>query len=116
LLGMAACTVAAALVASNTLAVVLISAAMFLGYVASSSAWAMASVAAPANTTASLGAMQNFGGYLGGALAPMVTGFIVQASGSFVPALMTAAAVAVVCAIGYFVIIRHPITAADIGG
>jgi MFS family permease len=116
LLGMAACTVAAALVASNALAVALISAAMFLGYVASSSAWAMASVAAPANTTASLGAMQNFGGYLGGALAPTVTGFIVQASGSFVPALMTAAGIGVVCALLYFVIIRRPITAADIRG
>ena len=116
LLGMAACTVAAALVASNLLAVVFISAAMFLGYVASSAAWAMASVAAPANTTASLGAMQNFGGYLGGALAPMVTGYIVEATGSFVPALMTAAAIGVVCAIGYVLIIRRPITAADLGG
>jgi MFS family permease len=115
LLGMAACTVAAALVASNVLAVAFISAAMFLGYIASSAAWAMASVAAPANTTASLGAMQNFGGYLGGALAPMVTGFIVQATGSFVPALMTAAGIGVVCAIGYFAIIRRPITAADLG-
>ena len=114
LLGMAACTVGAALVASNALAVGLISLAMFLGYMASSAAWAMASVAAPANTTASLGAMQNFGGYLGGALAPMVTGYIVQASGSFVPAMMTAAAIGVVAAIGYFTIIRHPITAADI--
>jgi cyanate permease len=89
---------------------------MFLGYIASSAAWAMASVAAPANTTASLGAMQNFGGYLGGALAPMVTGFSVQATGSFVPALMTAAGIGVVCAIGCFAIIRHPITAADLGG
>jgi len=59
--------------------------------------------------------MQNFGGYLGGALAPMVTGFIVQATGSFVPALMTAAGIGVVCAIGYFAIIRRPITAADLG-
>lgn len=115
LLGMAGCTVAAALVASNALAVAFISAAMFLGYIASSAAWAMASVAAPANTTASLGAMQNFGGYLGGALAPMVTGFIVQSTGSFVPALMTAAGIGVACAIGYFAIIRHPITAADLG-
>jgi MFS family permease len=115
LLGMAACTIAAAVIPSNALAVAFISAAMFLGYVASSAAWAMASVAAPANTTASLGAMQNFGGYLGGALAPMVTGFIVQATGSFVPALMTAAGIGVVCAIGYFAIIRHPITAADLG-
>ena len=89
---------------------------MFLGYVASSAAWAMASVAAPANTTASLGAMQNFGGYLGGELAPTVTGFIVQATGSFVPALMTAAAIGVVCALLYVAIIRRPITAADIRG
>jgi cyanate permease len=111
---MAACTVAAALVENNALAVALISAAMFLGYVASSSAWAMASVAAPANTTASLGAMQNFGGYLGGALAPTVTGFIVQASGSFVPALMTAAGIGVACALLCAAIIRRPITAADI--
>lgn len=115
LLGMAGCTVAAALVASNALAVAFISAAMFLGYIASSAAWAMASVAAPANTTASLGAMQNFGGYLGGALAPMITGFIVQSTGSFVPALMTAAGIGVACAVGYFAIIRHPITAADLG-
>jgi cyanate permease len=116
LLGMAVCTVGAALVPSNMLAVALISAAMFLGYVASSSARAMASVAAPANTIASLGAMQNFGGYLGGALAPMVTGYIVQVTGSFVPALMTAAAIGVVCAVGYFAIIRRPITAGDIAG
>jgi len=114
LLGMAACTVAAALVPSNALAIAFISLAMFLGYIASSAAWAMASVAAPANTTASLGAMQNFGGYVGGALAPMVTGFIVQATGSFVPALMSAAGIGVVCAIAYVLIVRRPVTAADL--
>jgi sugar phosphate permease len=115
LAGMALFTIAAALVDSNALAIAFISAAMFLGYVASSSAWAMASVAAPTNCTASLGSMQNFGGYLGGALAPMVTGFIVQGTGSFVPALLFGAAVGLVCATGYLVIIRHPITAAQLG-
>jgi hypothetical protein len=45
-----------------------------------------------------------------------VTGFIVQASGSFVSALMTAAGIGVVCALLYFAIIRQPITAADIRG
>ena len=30
--------------------------------------------------------MANFGGYLGGALVPVITGFIVQATGSFTPA------------------------------
>jgi sugar phosphate permease len=115
LTGMALCTIAAALVESNALAITFVSGAMFLGYVASSSAWAMASVAAPANCTASLGSMQNFGGYLGGALAPMITGFIVQGTGSFVPALLFGAGVGLVCAVGYLIIIREPITAAQLG-
>jgi sugar phosphate permease len=110
LTGMALCTIAAALVDSNLLAVAFISGAMFLGYVSTTSAWAMASVAAPANCTASLGSMQNFGGYLGGALAPMLTGFIVQATGTFVPALLFGAAIGLVCAVGYLMIIRQPIT------
>jgi cyanate permease len=58
--------------------------------------------------------MQNFGGYLGGALAPMITGFIVQGTGSFVPALLFSAAVGLVCAVGYVLIIRRPITAAEL--
>ena len=112
---MAVFTVLAAEVDSNVLAVTCISVAMFLGYVSSSTAWAMASVAAPANCTASLASMQNFGGYIGGALAPMVTGFIVQATGSFVPALLVGAGIGVVSAIAYFVVIREPITAAELG-
>ena len=49
-----------------------------------------------AHCTASLGSIQNFGGYLGGALAPTVTGFIVQATGTFVPALLVGAMIALV--------------------
>jgi len=57
---------------------------------------ALASVAAPAHCTASLGAIQNFGGYLGGALAPAVSGFIVQATDSFVPALLVSAVIGLI--------------------
>ena len=74
LCGTAACTLAAAFVTSNALAIAFISASLFLLYVTSTCAWALSSVAAPTNCTASIGAMQNFGGYLGGALAPTVTG------------------------------------------
>ncbi len=88
LCGAAACTIAAAFVTSNALAIAFISASLFLLYVTSTCAWALSSVAAPTNCTASIGAMQNFGGYLGGALAPTVTGLIVQQTGSFVPALV----------------------------
>jgi hypothetical protein len=56
------------------LAIAFISTSLFLPYVTSTCAWALSSVAAPTNCTASIGAMRNFGGYLGGALAPTVTG------------------------------------------
>ncbi len=45
-----------------------ISAAVFFAGGANGMSWALASVAAPAHCTASLGSIQNFGGYLGGAL------------------------------------------------
>ncbi|MDQ0392671.1 MFS transporter [Labrys monachus] len=109
-------TAVAAETPNDSLAIGCISVSLFLLYISSSAAWAMASVAAPANTTASIGSMQNFGGYVGGALAPTVTGFIVKASGSFVPALLTGAVIAVVAAILYMVLIDRPIPARDAAG
>ncbi len=113
LIGTAACTVAAAYVSSNALAIVFISAALFLVYITSTCSWAMCSVAVPTNCTASIGAMQNFGGYLGGALAPLVTGLIVQSTGSFVPALVTGALIGVASALVYLFVVKDPITAAQ---
>lgn len=116
LVATAAFTVLAAVTPSDTLAIACISASLFLVYLCSSSAWAMASVAAPANCTASLGAMQNFGGYIGGALAPMMTGFIVGETGHFSIAFITGAAIALVAAIGYWTLIQEPIPAPPFGG
>src|SRR5271167_444319 len=113
LCGTAACTLAAAFVTSNTLAIAFISASLFLLYVTSTCAWALASVAAPTNCTASIGAMQNFGGYLGGALAPTVTGLIVQSTGTFVPALVVGALIGVASAASYLFVVDQPITARD---
>ncbi|HET9147113.1 MAG TPA: MFS transporter, partial [Acetobacteraceae bacterium] len=116
LIGTAAFTVAAAYVTSNALAIAFISMAIFLLYITSTCSWALSSVAVPTNLTASVGAMQNFGGYLGGALAPTVTGLIVQGTGSFVLALVVGAVVSVISACAYLFIVRDPITAADIDG
>ena len=112
LLGTSACTLAAAYVTSNTVAVMFISASLFLVYVTSTCAWALSSVAAPTNCTASIGAMQNFGGYLGGALAPTVTGLIVQSTGSFVLALVVGAVIGVASAASYLFVVHDPITTA----
>ncbi len=113
LLGTAACTVAAAYVSSNALAIAFISVSLFLVYVTSTCAWALSSVAVPTNCTASVGAVQNFGGYLGGALAPTVTGLIVQKTGSFVPALVVGALIGAISAACYLFIVDQPITALD---
>lgn len=110
LLGGSLFTALAAITPGNALAVSFIAIAMFLLYVASSAAWAMAPVAAPGNSTASLGAVQNFGGFCGGTLAPAVTGFIVQETSRFAPALHTGAAIGVVAAGLYFVLVHEPIT------
>ncbi|HET9146561.1 MAG TPA: MFS transporter [Acetobacteraceae bacterium] len=115
LLGTAAFTVAAAYVSSNTLAIAFISVSLFLVYVTSTCAWALSSVAVPTNCTASIGAMQNFGGYLGGALAPTVTGLIVQATGSFVLALVVGGIIGVLSAASYMFIVRDVITEARLG-
>lgn len=109
LLGTALFTVLTAEVRSNNVAIGCISISLFLIYVSTSTAWAMAPVAAPANCTASLGSMQNFGGYVGGALAPTVTGMIGQATGSFRPALLTGAAIAAIAAVAYAVVIKDVI-------
>jgi nitrate/nitrite transporter NarK len=115
LIGMAAFTFLTAETPSSVMAIACISAAVFCAGVSSGMSWALASVAAPANCTASLGSIQNFGGYLGGAMAPMVTGFIVQATGSFVPALLVGAAMALAAALAYLLIIRdEPFSLAEL--
>ena len=43
--------------------------------------------------------MANIGGSVGGSLAPLITGTLVQTTGTFSAALLTAAAIATVCAL-----------------
>ncbi|HVY17560.1 MAG TPA: MFS transporter [Rhodopila sp.] len=109
MVGMAAFTVLAALVPSNTIAVVCITVSMFLGNMSGATIWALAVVAAPAKGVGSLGGMQNFGGFLGGALAPMITGFIVEVTHSFVPALVLAGVVGIGSALIYLLVVQRPV-------
>lgn len=107
LLGAAAFTVPAAYTPSTTMAVLYISLAMFFVNLASGGAWALVSVAAPRRLVASLGSMQNFGGYLGGSLAPVITGVVVDQTHSFVNALLISAAIAFAAAMVYLFVVRE---------
>jgi MFS family permease len=113
LAGVVLCTVLTAYSSSSLLAITYISISMFLVMVGSTAAWAMATVAAPPNYAASLGSIQNFGGYLGGTLAPTVTGYMVQATGSFQSALLVAAGVALLAGIGHLAFVKEPISLAE---
>jgi len=105
-------TGAAILARSDAAALVVISTALFFANVAGAAVWALAITVAPANATASVGAIQNFGGLVGGAIAPLATGLLVEATGSFVPALAVTAAAAIGGAMVYLFGVRRPIVAA----
>jgi len=94
---------AAAYAHSSWLAVTLISIGLFAINVSSSCGWALAAVVSPSNTVATLEAIQNIGGSLGGALAPLITGTIVQVTGSFLPAFDLAGVIALISA-GFYIL------------
>jgi cyanate permease len=91
------------------MAIVYISLAMAFVNMASGGAWALVSVAIPRRLVASLGSLQNFGGYLGGSLAPLITGIVVDKTHSFVNALLISAAVAFAAALVYMFVVNKPI-------
>ncbi|MDE1179924.1 MFS transporter [Paraburkholderia sp.] len=107
LIGAAAFTVPAAYTPSTALAITYVSLAMFFVNLASGSAWALVSVAAPRHLVASLGSMQNFGGYLGGSFAPVITGIVVDQTHSFVNALLISAGVAFAAAFVYLFVVKE---------
>jgi MFS family permease len=107
MVGVAAFTIGAAEVSSNTAAVACVTLAMICGAMCSGLYWALASAIAPSNCTASAGSLANFGSYIGGAITPTATGFIVQATGSFTPALLLGGAIALVSALSYLVLVRN---------
>lgn len=112
MLGMVAFTIPAALVESNTVAIACISIVIFLANAASACSWSLVTVVAPRSRIGSLGAIQNFGGFIGGALAPILTGFIAQ-TWSFVPALLTGAGIAFLGAMSYQLLVVRSISEGD---
>lgn len=101
-------TLAAAYSTGVVPAVALFCAAMFSLNVAIAGTWSLISVAVPSRMVASLASIQNFGGYFGGAFAPVVTGIIVQKTGAFTDALVISAVIAVIGAACYFFMTQLP--------
>ncbi len=105
-------TLATAYAPSSTMAMVWICAVVFCSSVAGASIWALVNAVAPREYVATSGAIQNCGSFIGGTCSSLATGMIVDATGSFTPALVLAAAISVLGAAIYFLIVRRPIDGA----
>lgn len=104
-----ACTIALVLVGNLTLAVIFLSLASLAGHMCGTSAWVLVGAEAPPSAIGSLGGMQNCAAGTGGALAAIITGYLVQVTGSFLPALMIGAGLAVISVLAYATLPGHPI-------
>ena len=93
--------VAAAFAPQTWLAVVLLTLCLGSLRIATASLGSLPIDLAPPPAVASLTSIQNFGGNVGGLLAPIATGYIVQGTGSFVGALILAGGMAMVGAVAY---------------
>lgn len=94
------------------LALVVLSLALALVAAVQAQSWAISSDIVPDSHAARFGGIMNFGGYFGGALAPIVTGVVVDATGSYTPSFLVAGLIAVLGGVCYGFMVRKPIHAA----
>jgi len=87
---------------------------IFGGICCTTALWALVTVVAPQKYTASLASIPNCGAYLGATCSPIVTGFLVDRTGSFVPALLTGTAIGLISCTFYLLMIRAPVRVEDL--
>jgi MFS family permease len=109
-------TIIATTASNGTMAVVWISAAMFFLSLGIAGKWTLITAVAPQSYCTSVASIQNFGGYIGGTVSPLVTGIVVDVTGSFVVALAIGAGITVLGAVILQLGVRSPISADDLDG
>ncbi|MFC5827677.1 MFS transporter [Nonomuraea insulae] len=89
-------------------AITMLTLGMFAYSLTTASYWALAAdVVTTSKMVGSVGSIQNFGGFLGGAFAPIATGVIVDVTGGFVVALIVSAALLLVTVAMYGILVRR---------
>ena len=109
-------TFIAATATTPTQAVILISCAMYFLAFGIAGKWTMITAVAPQSYCTSVASIQNFGGYLGGTVSPLLTGYVVDKTGSFVIALTIGAGMTIASAVLLQTLVRTPIGAAELEG
>lgn len=90
-----------------------ISVSMFCLSFAQSGHWTLITAIAPQSHAASVASIQNFGSYLGGTVSPLLTGIVVDRTGSFDLALAIGAAAMITAAFFYGIVVRDAIALDD---
>jgi MFS family permease len=104
----AAAVLPVAYVDNTPLAIVLLSVGYFASQVPIGCLWTLASDIAPSNQVASLGAIQNFGGFIGAAVAPVVTGAVLTATdGSYTLVFLIGGLLLLVGALSYGLFVKE---------
>ncbi|WPC39651.1 MFS transporter [Clostridium sp. JS66] len=93
-------------VKSTSFSILLLCIGYFASQLPSGVIWTLAADVAPSEQVASLGAIQNFGGFLGAALAPIVTGVILDKTGSINSVFLIGAGLLILGAISYGVFLK----------
>ncbi|QKJ87138.1 MFS transporter [Paramixta manurensis] len=107
---LAACAVAPVpFIHSTFLSVLLLTLGYFGAQLPSGVIWVLATDVAPPGSVGSLGSIQNFGGFIGAALAPVLAGLILDRTGSFTLVFLSGAVMLLVGAIAYGLILKDPI-------
>ena len=83
--------------------------ALFFCGALSAVGWSIPADVVTGSRVASLGSIQNFGGYFAGSLSPWLTGVLVTTTGSYLVPFILGAAVAVIAGIAYLLLLRTPI-------
>lgn len=102
----AAAVLPAAFVTNVPLVITLLCVGYFAAQVPIGCLWTLAADVAPANQVASLGAIQNFGGFIGAAVAPVVTGAILAATNSYSLVFVVGGILLIVGAIAYGLFVK----------
>lgn len=90
-------------------ALIVLSAALGLIAIIQSQSWALTTDIVPDAYAARFGGIMNFGGYFGGALAPVVTGMIHDRTGSYSPSFILAGIIAACGAVFFALLVTGPI-------
>jgi len=102
-----------AYVNSASLSVVLLTAGFLFSSMPNGVVWTLATDVAPEKLVGSLGSIQNFAGYLGGSIAPILTGIIVSRTGSFKLVFLISSMMLIMSAITYGVFLKDKIEIKD---